>query len=355
MSPIDVFNYLWNDEIIDHIVIETNRYHSSKFGKQHSVTNHEIRQFFGIMILSGYVTVPNRRQFWSNSPTTRNTSVVESGMTSKRFADIMASLHFADNSQIDQNDRIFKIRPIFDHFNKVFATLGKPYPDIWAIDEAMEPYFGRHGLKQFIRGKPVRFGFKLWCLCSKEGLLLKFKLYEGKDSGRAENLTVGENVVCELAKNFVPEQSHAFIDNFFTTLPLLDQFRDLKINLTGTIRKDRVRQVPINDFKKKSRGTSEAFQDKDKKLLVVNWQDNSDVIIASNYNDEDSLSLGKCNRWSKTEGKAGVYPNQKSFTPIIMEWVGLTSLTNLEGNTGSPSAKEFGTTHCSDLYGMHLL
>ena len=198
MSPIDVFNYLWNDEIIDHIVIETNRYHSSKFGKQLSVTNHEIRQFFGIMILSGYVTMPHRRQFWSNSPTTRNTSVVESGMKSKRFADIMASLHFADNSQIDQNDRIFKIRPIFDHFNKVFATLGKPYPDIWAIDEAMEPYFGRHGLKQFIRGKPVRFGFKLWCLCSKEGLLLKFKLYEGKDSGRVENLTVGENVVCEL-------------------------------------------------------------------------------------------------------------------------------------------------------------
>ena len=77
------------------------------------------------------------------------------------FENIVRCLYFVDNSQIDSNDRIYKIRPIFDHFNELFSNINKPYPQVWAVDEAMEPYFGRHGLKQFIRGKPVRFAFKL--------------------------------------------------------------------------------------------------------------------------------------------------------------------------------------------------
>ena len=67
-----------------------------------------------------------------------------------------------------------------NHFNEVFSKMAEPLPDIWAIDEAMKPYFGRHSLKQFIRGKPVRFDFKFWCLCLREGALIKFNLYEGR-------------------------------------------------------------------------------------------------------------------------------------------------------------------------------
>ncbi|CAI6371246.1 unnamed protein product [Macrosiphum euphorbiae] len=35
-----------------------------------------------------------------------------------------------------------------------------PHQQFHSIDESMVPYFGRHGCKQFIRGKPIRFGFK---------------------------------------------------------------------------------------------------------------------------------------------------------------------------------------------------
>lgn len=76
-----------------------------------------------------------------------------------RFEDIVRSLHFVDNSKKPTDDRIFKIRPLFEHFNKKFMNLAQPLPMTWAVDEAMEPYYGRHGLKQFIRGKPVRFGY----------------------------------------------------------------------------------------------------------------------------------------------------------------------------------------------------
>ena len=40
------------------------------------------------------------------------------------------------------------------------------------VDESIIPYYGKHGTKQFIRGKPIRFGFKLWCITSSEGYFL---------------------------------------------------------------------------------------------------------------------------------------------------------------------------------------
>lgn len=310
-APIDVFNYFWNEEIIDLIVKQTNAYHQLKFGRVLNVTSTEIRQLFGILILSGYTTVPNRRLYWSTSCDTRNLSVTNCGMTSKRFELIISSLHFADNSNIDANDKIFKVRSLFDHFNKLFIEMAEPLPQIWAIDEAMEPYFGRHHMKQFIRGKPVRFGFKFWCLCSREGILLKFKLYEGRDGNRDNNMGVGESVVTNLALNLVPKGSSGFIDNFFTSLPLLEKFKNENINLTGTLRKDRIRSVPLADFKKTERGGAEVFIEEKKGIAIFHWQDNSDVIIGSNEANKQLLTMSKCNRWSTQHKKVVSLPQPR--------------------------------------------
>ena len=42
-------------------------------------------------------------------------------------------------------------------------------------------YYGHHGLKQFIRAKAIRFGYKLWALCSVSGFYFHFSLYCGKE------------------------------------------------------------------------------------------------------------------------------------------------------------------------------
>ena len=47
---------------------------------------------------------------------------------------------------------------------------GLPLDQNLSIDEVMIPYFGRHGTKQFIRGKAIRYGFKLWGLASIFGV-----------------------------------------------------------------------------------------------------------------------------------------------------------------------------------------
>ena len=70
---------------------------------------------------------------------------------------------------IDPKDKVFKVRPILDHFNKKFGAFFMPLCNTYSLDEAMEPYYGHHSMKQFIREKPIRYGFKFWCLTSPEG------------------------------------------------------------------------------------------------------------------------------------------------------------------------------------------
>ena len=68
------------------------------------------------------------------------------------------------------------------------------------IDESMVPYFGRHGAKQFIRGKPIRFGFKLWCLATPLGYLVQMEPYQGAKGQKSEipGLGMGGSVVVDL-------------------------------------------------------------------------------------------------------------------------------------------------------------
>ena len=75
---------------------------------------------------------------------------------------------------LDDEDRMSKIRPLISHMNEKFQELAKPLAQKLSIDEAMEPYYGHHPSKQFIQGKPVRFGYKIWCLTTCTGYLVKY-------------------------------------------------------------------------------------------------------------------------------------------------------------------------------------
>jgi len=38
-----------------------------------------------------------------------------------------------------------------------------------SIDESMNTYYGHHECKQFTRVKPIKFGYKMWCLNTTTG------------------------------------------------------------------------------------------------------------------------------------------------------------------------------------------
>ena len=89
----------------------------------------------------------------------------------------------------------------------------------FSLDEAIEPYFGHHGMKQFIRGKPIRYGFKFWCLTRSDRFLIKFYPYTGAGYKIAVK-TLGFSVTEKLCLQFVPVGACIYMFNYFTSLKI---------------------------------------------------------------------------------------------------------------------------------------
>ena len=71
-----------------------------------------------------------------------------------------------------------KISQLYDMLNGNLTKFGI-FHEMLSIDESMVPYFGRHSAKMFARGKFIRFGYKIWCMC---GYPYHMKIYQGTKS-----------------------------------------------------------------------------------------------------------------------------------------------------------------------------
>ena len=101
----------------------------------------------------------DERLHCENSEDTYNPAVASS-LTVNRFEEILRYLHFADNLNLPEGDKFAKTRPLFNMLNEKYQLYWVNEQKL-DVDKSMAPYYGRHGAKQFIRGKPIRYGFKL--------------------------------------------------------------------------------------------------------------------------------------------------------------------------------------------------
>lgn len=227
-------------------------------------------------------------------------------MTRDRFVRIKSFLHVCDNQTIDSNDKFAKITPLNDMLNKRFMQFGV-FSHNLSIDEAMIAYYGRHSCKMFIKGKPIRFGFKHWCLCSAEGYLYSFIPYGGASDNNKPGFGLGENVVLQLLSNVNrPNQHTVTFDNFFGSHKIMCRLSSLGYFATGTVRERRTGNAELiepKQMKKKARGTSDFCFDKKNGILAVRWNDNAVVTVLSNH--VDHLPNHGAARYSSKSKKKG--------------------------------------------------
>jgi hypothetical protein len=288
LSPIQLFDLMW-EGCDDMIKVETERYaHEQCADHFFSVSVDEIRRFNGVLMLSGYNQLPSQRDYWSLQLDLGNFAV-KSSLTRDRFLKIKKYLHLVDNNVAPHGpnqDRIFKVRPLYNLLGRNFMRFGVFKEDL-SVDESMVPYYGRHTLKMFMRGKPVRFGFKNWCLCSSDGYCFKFNTYQGAEPKHVKKDPLGTRVVMDLIQDCCPEEHRLYFDNFFTSVNLLLELKKKGIRATGTVRDNRLHQVknltPVSVMKKKDRGFHSATFDRCSEILVVRWNDNNVVTIATNH------------------------------------------------------------------------
>ena len=158
-------------------------------------------------------------------------------MIRNRFCEILQNLHFSDNTYDDKTDRGFKVRPVIDHLSKKFAELLSNDKE-QSIDKHMVKFKGCSGMKQYIKSKPIQWGFKFWFRCpSKTGYLHQMDIYLSKKQNTEFNL--GEEVVLQLIKDLEGSFCTVYFDNFFNSPILIEKLFDKNIYAIGTVRKNR--------------------------------------------------------------------------------------------------------------------
>ena len=214
--------------------------------------------------------------------------MIVNSISRNRFEEIFPKLHFVPVTARTQNDKFQKLRLLIKLLNDEFLK-HTPDTNFFSVDESMIPYFGRHGCKQFIRGKPIRFGFKMWVLAiAKSGYCVQFQPYPGIAERKDDDYDFGSsgNVVyffAQILRRHFPEKRLSItMDNYFTSLSLLRAMTNyLNVAGTGTIRRNRVLSYPFKETVLQNRGEMKAKYAPDFSTNLVVWHDNKDVLVAS--------------------------------------------------------------------------
>ena len=142
-----------------------------------------------------------------------------------------------------------------------------------SVDEMMVNFKGKSTIKQYIRGKPNPWGFKLWGRAGISGFLYDFDVYQGASQNKSSELGVGGDIVMKLTETLEGGKNYKiFADNYFTSIKLAMALKERSMFYVGTVMSNRLKgPLKPKELKKEGRGTSEYRVDESEKLIVVRW------------------------------------------------------------------------------------
>lgn len=303
-DPVACFELFFDEEVFEFLQNMFIVYAKSKGDYSFNISIPELKCYIAILLLSGYLDIPRWRMLWECDTETYNITVANA-MRRNRFEQIKKYTHCANNDNLASDDKFAKVRPLFNLLNTRFLEYAELAEHL-SIDESMVPYFGRHSAKQFIRGKPIRYGYKMWCLCDHFGYLMQFEPYQGKQSNRQNmDLGVGGSVVMNLLSKLPRNVSFKIYgDRYFSSLKLVNRLQEIGYGYTGTIMANRIEKCPITSIKtmeKRDRGAYDFCTDTNTGITVTEWNDNRVVLTVSSCDSVEPI--GQANRWVSSEKK----------------------------------------------------
>ena len=137
-------------------------------------------------------------------------------------------------------DKLYKLHPLINSLNDNFIKLYNVSRQV-SIDESMILFKGRSSLKQYNPMKPIKRGYKVWSMADMDGYLYKFEIYQGKNQEQntedAPNyFGLGDKVVYKMTKNLAEKYHEVYVDNFFTSVPLMEYLFSHQTLCCGTLR-----------------------------------------------------------------------------------------------------------------------
>ncbi|KAH8022268.1 hypothetical protein HPB51_023155 [Rhipicephalus microplus] len=255
-EPIEYFLKYISEEVFEEMARCTNIYVMETTGTILATTPDEIKRFLGVLIIMGTLKFPRTRMYWQ--PATQIPTICEA-MSVNRFCKVRSALHVTESTTPHSPaDKFWKVRPLRNAVKE--RVLQLPPSEHYSIDEQIIPFTSRVAAKQFIRNKLNQEGVKVFLRCSAEGMAHDFELYQGKGTG------------------------------------LLQELKSIGIWAVGTIRANRLQGCVLKtdkELRREGKGSYDQKVTKDGDVILVRWQDNGVVNVASSYVGVDDLSTAR--------------------------------------------------------------
>ena len=262
-----------------------------------TMTVGELKAYLGILIIANNILIVprNERYFLAEDGKWLFHTNIRNIFSRKRFKEIQRHVHFVDPSlrrpQIGEPeyDRLFMIRPVLDHLQAKFKELYVLDRNI-SVDESMIPFKGQLSWIQRMPQKPVKVGIKVFVLAeASTGYCWNFSVDVGKN--QSQNDDVGDlgktdRVVIDLVADLTYQNYHLYLDNFYTSVPLLLFLSGQGILCCGTMWVNRKYypkeelSVGVKQLKK-----GEMKWACYKNLTALLWKDSKPVFFLSSIHD----------------------------------------------------------------------
>lgn len=249
-TPFQYFKLFFSDEMFDLIHVESNKYAMQKNGSVPNISYLEIRQYIGILVYMGVVKMPASRVYWSNNCRFNRIADV---MSKNRFYTVSRYFHVEDNAIAKSPnsvgyDKLHKVRPLLNILQSNMHDT--PPEERHSVDEQMIAFKGRSHLKQYMRNKPHKWGFKVFTRAGASGIMYDFEIYQGKGTCSDYGLGFSGDIVMALASE-LPEGNNfkIYFDNWFSSLQLTIALKEKQIFCIGTVRQDRMGKCKLKSEK----------------------------------------------------------------------------------------------------------
>lgn len=292
-TPLQIFCYFFNENIINQIVEETLRAAiADNIQSQFKLNIDDIYRYIGILIYMSLYRFPTLKSYWGKHAF----GPIRACMTRSKFESIKRYLCLRDeNKRVKKGeagyDPLYRTRTLIDHLNDRFDSI--PKQARLCVDEQMCGTKMKHHLRQYMPNKPHKWGIKLFVLCDSYGYAYRFEIYSGAGDNvilpGEPDLGASANIVVRLTNTVQKFQHHIiYFDNFYTSVPLMVYLRAKGIYSLGTVRPNRIPNSKLpcdNIIKDKPRGFSTEFVGSSYGVTIskVLWKDNRAVRLLSTY------------------------------------------------------------------------
>ena len=333
-TAVEFFKLFFTVELVTNISNYTNSYaygcvadgnhgsYAQRDGSWLDTSPDEIYRVIAMVLYSGLVKVSNLSRYWSTK-TLYHGLWARKIISRERFSAIMAMLHVVDPTTEEEevNNPNYKLRHVqsfVEYIKGKCTSLYQPRQNV-AIDERMVKSRHRSGIRQYVRNKPTKWGIKLWVLAdSSNGYTSDFDVYIGKDAGRdVSGHGLGYDVVMKLIRPLLNQGYRLFIDNFYTSMQLLQDLWRQGVAGTGTVSENR-RGFPrsLRHSKQWAKGKERGCMrwERTGPCLALQWIDNKVVSMLSTIDNANDVV--QVTRKAKTDN---VWREVNVVQPVVVQ------------------------------------